>query len=158
MIQRTVKQITAIILLLGIMISTNITIKANETKDLKTQCENIENQIKVGTIQSINKSQVPKDVQVIKTNTVEEYEKVLKDLSNETLQDTEEYENMSDKSRSSSYPMNVTKTYTTNGGTFKIVEKAIIKIKNKQGDLQIKSTVINLTGFTYSMKIEGIIQ
>ena len=155
MIQRTVKQIIAIILLLGIMISTDVTIKANETKDLKTQCENIENQIKVGTIQSINKSQVPKDVQVIKTNTVEEYEKVLKDLSNETLQDTEENENMSNKSRSSSYPMNVTKTYTTNGGTFKIVERAIIKIKNKQGDLQIKSTAINLTGFTYSLKIVG---
>lgn len=76
-------------------------------------------------------------------------------MSNETLQDTEENENMSNKSRSSSYPMNVTKTYTTNGGTFKIVERAIIKIKNKQGDLQIKSTAINLTGFTYSLKIVG---
>lgn len=156
--QCKIKQIIAIILSLCITCLTNTTIRASEKEDLKTQCETVEKQIKTGTIQSIDKTKVPKDIQVIKTNTPEEYEKVLKSLENETLQNTEEYEkeNMSmSNSLRSSYPTNVTKTYTTNGGTFKIVERAVIKIKNKQGNLEIKSTAINLTGFTYSLKIVG---
>lgn len=119
----------------------------------------IDHEIKKGTISTISRSELPNDIIPYKVNSQNEYKELLNNLSKEsnTFEETTDIKEVSNYSimakKSNKYPYNKTATYTANSGTFKVVETAVIQVKNSKKELAIKSKSIKLTGFTYSLKL-----
>lgn len=161
--QKIIKKLVVSMLLASILILNQDAVYAVDTNNIKTEVNNITTMYqnmfaKNGiTMKRISLSEVPSDVKVIKTNSVDEYKKVLASIRQETqctFKDTFSQENISidkvKKVRTSKKMYTASSLLTHFNLSAKISEYSNSTVKAYKSSCQM-----TMTGITYGKKLKN---